>query len=68
LPKVAGRYSGDELDAALKAARRAIECSLKEINTEGDAGRTLIETMRFARSCAIEADSGADGQRTVQTA
>ena len=24
--KVAGRYSGDELDAALKLARRAIEC------------------------------------------
>ncbi len=28
--RIAGRYSGDELDAALKAARRAIEICLKE--------------------------------------
>jgi hypothetical protein len=50
LLKVAGRYSGDELDAALKAARRAIECSLKEIDTESDASRALIEAIEAARS------------------
>ena len=32
--KVAGRYSGEELDAALKAARRAIEYCFKETRSE----------------------------------
>jgi biotin operon repressor len=50
LLKVGGRNSGDELDAALGAARHAIECSLQEINDEGGAGRTLIETIDAARS------------------
>ena len=52
LLKVARRYSGDELDAALKAARGAIEYCLKEINAEGDAGRTLIDAIDAARSMA----------------
>ena len=36
LLKVAKRHSSDELDAALKAGRLAIEYSLKEINATGD--------------------------------
>ena len=52
LLKAARRFSGDELDAALKAGRRAIEYSLKEINAEGDAGRALIEAIDAARSMA----------------
>ena len=48
--KVADRYSGDELDAALKAARRAIEFSLREICAGANAGRTLIEAIDAARS------------------
>ncbi len=52
LLKVAGRYSADELDAALKAARRAIEYSLQEIHAEGAAGRALFEAIDAARSIA----------------
>ncbi len=51
LLKVARRYSGDELDAALKAARRAIEYSLEEINAEINVGRTLIDAIDAA--CSI---------------
>ena len=43
---VADRHSGDELDAALKAARHAIEYSFSEI---WHAGRTLIEAIDAAR-------------------
>jgi hypothetical protein len=52
LLKVAGRYSADELDAALNAARRAIECCLAEINADGSVGRSLIEAIDAARSIA----------------
>ena len=41
--KVADRYSSDELDTALKTARRAIQFSLKETSAEVNVGRTLIE-------------------------
>jgi hypothetical protein len=50
--KVAGRCSGEELDTALKAARRAIEYCFKETSAEGDAGRPLIEAIDAARSIA----------------
>jgi len=50
--RVAQRYSGDELDDALKAARRAIEYCLKEARAGANAGRTLIETLDAARSIA----------------
>jgi hypothetical protein len=50
LLQLAARYSADELDAALKAGRHALECSFKEINAGGDAGRTLIEAINAARS------------------
>jgi hypothetical protein len=50
--RVAGRYSGDELDAALRAARRAIEVCLKEASAGADAGRALIEAIDAARSIA----------------
>jgi hypothetical protein len=46
--RVAERYSGDELDAALKAAPRAIEYCLKEAGAGVNAGRTLIETLDAA--------------------
>ena len=48
-PKVAERHSGDELDATLKAARRAIEYCLKEASAGTNAGRTL-EAIDAARS------------------
>jgi len=48
--KVAERSSGDELDAAPKAARGAIEYCLKEGSAGADTGRTLIEAMDAARS------------------
>jgi hypothetical protein len=48
--KVADRYSGDELDAALIAARRAIEFSLKEISDAASAGRAMFEAIDAARS------------------
>jgi hypothetical protein len=50
--RAADRYSGDELDAALKAARRAIVFSLKEIRAGVSAGRGLIEAIDAARSIA----------------
>jgi hypothetical protein len=50
--RVAERYSGDELDAALKAARRAIEYCLKEASAGANVGRTLIEAMDATRSIA----------------
>jgi hypothetical protein len=48
--RVTERYSGDELDAALRATRRAIEYSLKEASAGANAGRTLIEAFDAARS------------------
>jgi hypothetical protein len=50
--RVAGRYSGDELDAALRAARRAIEVCFKEASAGANAGRALIEAIDAARSIA----------------
>ncbi len=50
LLKVAKRHSSDELDAALKAGRLAIEYSLKEIKATGDSSRALIEAIDVARS------------------
>jgi hypothetical protein len=35
--RVAGRYSGDELEAALRAARRAIEICFKEASARANA-------------------------------
>ena len=49
--KVADRRSGDELDAALKAARHAVEYSFREICAGANAGRTLIEAIDAA--CSI---------------
>jgi hypothetical protein len=48
--KVAERHSGDELDAALKAALRAIEYCLIEASAEANTGRTLIKAIDAARS------------------
>jgi hypothetical protein len=48
--RVAERYSGDELDAALTATRRAIGYSLKEASAGANAGRALIEAFDAARS------------------
>ena len=50
--KVADRYSSDELDTALKTARRAIEFRLKETSAEVNVGRTPIEMIDTARSIA----------------
>ncbi len=50
--RVAERYSGDELDAALRAARRAIEYCLKEARAGANASRALIESIDAARSIA----------------
>jgi hypothetical protein len=52
ITKVADRYSTDELDIALKTARRAIQFSLKETSAEVNVGRTLIEMIDAARSIA----------------
>ncbi len=52
LLKGARRYSCDELDAALKAARRAIEYCLKEINAEGATGGALLRAVDVARLMA----------------
>jgi len=49
---LAERYSGDELDDALKAARRAIGCCLKEARAGANAGRALNEAIDAARSIA----------------
>ena len=51
LLKVGGRYSADEVYAALDAARRAIQWCFEEINAEG-AGQTLIDAIDAARSIA----------------
>jgi hypothetical protein len=50
--RVAGRYSGDELDAALNAARRAMEYCLEEARAGANASRALIEAVDAARSIA----------------
>jgi hypothetical protein len=50
--RVAERYSGDELDAALKAARRAMEYCLKEARAGANASRALIEAIDAARLIA----------------
>ncbi len=50
--RVAERYSSDELDAALKAARRAIGYCVKEASAGANAGRALIEMIDAARSIA----------------
>ena len=50
--RVAERYSGDELYAALKAARRAIGYCLKEARAGANASRALIEAIDAARSIA----------------
>ena len=48
LLRVAEHYSGDELDVALKAARRAILCSLEEAGFDAKVGRRLIEALDAA--------------------
>jgi hypothetical protein len=50
--RVAGRYSGDELDAALKAARRAMEYCLEEAIAGANASRALLEAVDAAQSIA----------------
>jgi hypothetical protein len=50
--RVAGRYSGDELDAALNAARRAMEYCLEEARAGANASRALLEAIDAARSIA----------------
>ncbi len=50
--RVADGYSGDELDAALEAARRAMVFSLREIHADVSAGRSLVEAIDAARSIA----------------
>jgi hypothetical protein len=50
--RVAERYSGDELDAALTATRRAMGYCLKEARAGASAGRALIEMIDAARSIA----------------
>jgi hypothetical protein len=50
--KLAARYSGDELDDALEAARGAMEFSLREICAGANASRTLIAAIDAARSIA----------------
>ena len=63
--KVAERYSGDELDAALKAARRAIEYCLKEASARADTGRTLIEAMDAAAQQSLTAARRAASDRAA---
>jgi hypothetical protein len=46
------RYPGDELEAALEAARRAIGYCLKESGAGANASRALIEAIDAARSIA----------------
>ena len=48
--KVARRYSGDELDAALLAARSAFAFIFKELGADLYAGSALIELLDAARS------------------
>ena len=51
LLKRGGRYSADEVDAALAAARTAIQWCFEEIHAER-AGRPLMEAIDAARSVA----------------
>jgi hypothetical protein len=46
--RVAGRYSGDQLDVALKVARRAILRSLEEAGVNANVGRPLVEALDAA--------------------
>jgi hypothetical protein len=46
--KLASHHSGDELDAALDAARRALLYSLEEAGVEIDAGRGVFEALDAA--------------------
>jgi hypothetical protein len=50
--RVAERYSGDELDAALAAARQGMEYCLKEVRAGAIASRALLEAIDAARSIA----------------
>jgi hypothetical protein len=50
--RVAERYSGDELDAALKAARQAMEYCLKEVRAGTSVRCALIEAIDAAHSIA----------------
>jgi len=50
--RVAERFSGDELEAALEAARRVIGYCLKEAGAGANASRALIEAIDAARSIA----------------
>ena len=50
--RVAERYSGDELDAALKAARQAMEYCLEEARAGANVSRALMEAIDAARSLA----------------
>jgi hypothetical protein len=50
--RVAERCSGDELDEALAAARRAIGYCLKEARAGANARRALFEAIDAARSIA----------------
>jgi hypothetical protein len=66
--RIAERYSGDELDAALKAARRAIEYCLKEARAGANASRVLIEAIgAVGLYCAIEPDGAGVAVATSQT-
>jgi uncharacterized protein len=40
--RVGRRYSGDELDGALEAARRPILCSPEEVGVDANAGRSIV--------------------------
>ena len=51
LLKVGGRYSAEEVDAALTAARSALQWCFEEIHAER-AGRPLIEAIDVACSVA----------------
>ena len=59
--RVAERHSADELDDALKAARRAIEYCLKEASAGANASCALIEAFDAARSIARNRASAASG-------
>jgi hypothetical protein len=46
--KIGARYSRDELDTALAAARRAFEYSLEEVGYDINAGQALFEALDAA--------------------
>ena len=46
--KIGARYSRDELDAALAAARRALLYSLEEAGADIDAGQAFFEALDAA--------------------